>query len=105
MTSERRYSPRYPFFASVEITESQTGTRLTGRTSELSLHGCYLDIMNPIAVGRIVKIQIINQSQTFEANGHVIYSQSSMGMGVSFDEMGTDHQLTLEKWLSKLRGS
>jgi hypothetical protein len=105
MNSERRRSPRYPFFASVEITEPQTGVHLIGRTSELSLHGCYFDMMNPLPSGSIVKVQILNHEQTFEAKGHVIYSQSNMGMGVVFDEVEADHQQTLEKWLAKLEGT
>lgn len=105
MTSERRRSLRYPFFASVEITEFPTGIRLTCRTSELSLQGCYFDMMNPLPNGSIVNVQITNHKQTFEARGHVIYSQSQMGMGVVFDDVGADQQLTLEKWLAKLRGA
>ena len=105
MTSEKRNSPRYPFFASTEITEPQTGVHLIGRTSELSLHGCYFDMMNPLPPGSIVKIQILNHKQTFEAKGHVIYSQSNMGMGVAFDEVDAGHQLVLESWLNKLQGS
>jgi hypothetical protein len=41
MSSEGRRSPRFAFYASAEITELRTQTRLTARTSELSRHGCY----------------------------------------------------------------
>lgn len=105
MTSERRRSARYPFFASAEITEPQTGVHLIVRTSELTLHGCYFDMMNPLPSGSVVKVQILDHDQTFETKGHVIYSQANMGMGVVFDEVGAGHQLTLEKWLTKLRGA
>jgi hypothetical protein len=76
--------------------------RLTGRTSELSLHGCYFDMMNPLPVGNAVKIVIRHEAQIFEAAGHVIYSQSNVGMGVAFDEVQVDHQVVLEAWMSKL---
>jgi hypothetical protein len=45
--SERREVPRYPFVASAEQIDVNTGTQLSARVSELSLKGCYLDTLNP----------------------------------------------------------
>ena len=59
---------------------------MEGRTSELSRHGCYFDMMNPLPIGSIVKIEILNHEKKVEATGRVIYSQSNVGMGVAFDE-------------------
>jgi hypothetical protein len=105
MSSEGRRSPRFAFYASAEITELQTQTRLTARTSELSRHGCYMDMVNPLPLGTTVKIQLIHHEQTFDATGRVIYSQLNMGMGVAFDEIAVDQVVTLEKWLNDLSGS
>ena len=101
MCSVRR-SPRFPFYASAEITEFPTQVRLTTRTSELSRH---IDVMNPLPLGTAVKIQIIHHEQTFDATAHVIYSQPNMGMGVAFDEIEVGQVPALEKWLSDLSGS
>jgi len=103
MTSERRRSTRFPFFASAEVTDLRTGVRLTSRTSELSEHGCYFDMMNPLPNGSVVKLLITNHEQTFEAEGHIVYAQSNMGMGVTFDKMDAVHQRTLHEWVAKLR--
>ena len=100
MTSNLRRSPRYPFFASAEITEVESRMRLTGRTSELSRHGCYLDMMNPLTSKSVVEIQIVHDGQTFRAKGHVVYSESNVGMGATFDEMTPDHEKILEQWMS-----
>jgi PilZ domain-containing protein len=102
---ERRRGPRYPFFASAQITELQTKVVMTARTSELSRHGCYMDMLNPLPLGTPVKIQITYQEQAIDATGRVIYSQPNMGMGVSFDEMQTDHEALLEKWVDAVRGN
>jgi hypothetical protein len=104
MISAQRRSPRYPFFASAKIIEQRTGVRLEGRTSELSRHGCYFDMMNPLPIGSIVKVEILNHEKKVEATGRVIYSQSNMGMGVAFDEVGPSDALILENWLLQLRG-
>jgi hypothetical protein len=105
MSSEGRRSPRYPFYASAQITELRTQTRLTARTSELSRHGCYMDMVNPLPLGTTVKIQLIHHEQTFDGTGRVIYSQPNMGMGVAFDEIEVGQVVTLEKWLNDLSGS
>ena len=105
MSSENRRSPRFAFYASAEIMELQTQTRLTARTSELSRHGCYMDMVNPLPIGTTVRIKFIHHEQTFEATGRVIYPQPNMGMGVAFDEIEVCQVVTLEKWLSDLSGS
>jgi hypothetical protein len=105
MGSQVRRCPRYPFYASAEIEEQKTQTRLTTRTSELSRYGCYLDMLNPLPLGTAVKIEILYNEQTFDALGRVIYSQPNMGMGVAFDDMETPQEQTLANWLSHLRES
>lgn len=102
---ERRRGPRYPFFASAQITELQTKVGMTARTSELSRHGCYMDMLNPLPLGTPVRVQITYQEQTIDTMGRVIYSQSNMGMGVSFDEMKAEAEALLEKWFDEARGN
>jgi PilZ domain len=105
MSSEGRRSPRFAFYASAEITELRTQTRLTGRTSELSRRGCYMDIVNQLPIGTTVKVKLSHHEQTVEAIARVIYPQPNMGMGVAFDEIEVGQVVTLEKWLNDLSGS
>ena len=105
MTSDLRRSPRHPFFASAEITELDTGMHINGRTSELSRHGCYMDMMNPLSTKSLVAIQIVHDGQTFQARGHVVYSQSNVGMGATFDEMTPEHEKLLEQWMNSFQSS
>lgn len=50
----------------------------------------------------MVRVRILNHEQTFEAKGHVVYTQSNMGMGVAFDEVQASHQLVLGDWVQQL---
>lgn len=102
MTTDLRRAPRFPFFASADITELRSQTRLTARTSELSRYGCYMDMMNPLPLGTSVRIVILYHEQSFSANGAVVYSQSNMGMGVAFNQMDSGQETILEKWLTEL---
>ena len=103
MDSDLRRSPRYPFYASAEITELQTKTGLTARTSELSRHGCYMDMMNPFPLATKVRICITHQDENFEATGTVVYAQPNIGMGVSFEVAQPKDDATIEKWLEALK--
>ncbi len=105
MGSRVRRCPRFPFYASAEVVELKTQTRMATRTSELSRYGCYLDMLNPLPLGTTVIVQILYNQQTFGTSGRVIYSQHNMGMGVAFDEIEAPQEQTLQKWLSALQVS
>jgi hypothetical protein len=59
---ERRLTPRYSFIASAELVDAKSGTGIATRISELSLQGCYLDMVNPFPVGTIVLIKISSKT-------------------------------------------
>ncbi len=67
--------------------------RIASRVSELSLHGCYLDMMNPF--------KIAAGDSFFEAKARIIYEQPNMGAGVGFLEIGPESQAALERWLDE----
>ena len=50
----------------------------------------------------IIKVEIVNHEKTLESRGHVIYSQSNMGMAVAFDELSARDTQILENWLHQL---
>jgi hypothetical protein len=96
---EKRRSPRYSFVASAELIEEKADVRIASRVSELSLHGCYLDMMNPFPTGTMVLVKITAGDAFFEAKSEIIYSQPNMGAGVRFLQVKTDSQAVLELWL------
>lgn len=96
---EKRRSPRYSFIASAELIEEKADVRIASRVSELSLHGCYLDMMNPFPTGTIVLVKIAAGDAFFEAKSRVVYSQPNMGAGVGFLEIAPGSQEVLERWL------
>jgi hypothetical protein len=99
MESERRGSPRYPFFASAEVTELTSGARLKASTSDIGSNGCYLDTINPLPPGTIISIQITYQGKVFEAGGVVAHSHPNMGMGVKFIALESGCSDLLGTWL------
>jgi hypothetical protein len=96
---EKRRSPRYSFIASAELIEVRADVRIVSRVSELSLHGCYLDMMNPFPKGTSVLVKIAAGDSFFEAKSEIIYSQPNMGAGVRFQQVEPASQAALERWL------
>jgi len=102
MDSERRQAPRYPFIAEAEVTEIASDTKLVAKTSDLSVGGCFLDMLNPSPQGTDVRVRISHQGATFTALGRVAFILPNMGMGVVFTSIEHDHQVILQKWIANL---
>jgi PilZ domain len=98
---ERRRAPRYPFIANAEITETQSQARMQTRVTEISLYGCYFDMVNPLPEKTPVHVKIFCDDGFFEADGTVIYTQPNFGMGVTFREVPPFFMSVLKKWLLK----
>jgi hypothetical protein len=99
---EKRRSPRYQFIASAELVEERSDVRIATRVSELSRHGCYLDMMNPFPTHTPVLVKISAGEAFFEARGKIVYSQLNMGAGVSFQEIEPQYVEVLERWLDEM---
>jgi hypothetical protein len=102
MDSERRRAPRYPFIADAEVIETASDTKLGAKTSDLSIGGCFLDMLNPSPVVTDVRVRISHANTTFTALGKVVFILQRMGMGVVFTSIEDNQLAILQKWLSEL---
>jgi hypothetical protein len=96
---DRRQTPRFPFVANAEISETVSGTRILTRVTEISMHGCYLDMMNPLPKGTQVFVKIFTKTDFFEASATVVFSQAHLGVGVTFYDVSRHFLPTLQRWL------
>ena len=99
VTVERRIAPRYPMVLSAEVVELPRGARLSARTSDISLTGCYIDTLNPIPQGSEIRLRITHNDEVFEAGGRVVYVSYALGMGVTFTKMTEEQKARLVSWL------
>lgn len=100
--AQKRAVRRCSLVASAEVTELSSGTRLSGRTWELSVGGCYLDTLNPFPKGTAVGLRIVRDQGVFETKARVAYCDPASGMGLAFTEMTPDQRLLLETWLAEI---
>lgn len=91
MEQERRCAPRYPFVAHAELSDEERTTYLKVRVSDLSLSGCYLDMIHPLPAGTQIVLYVTDDSGSFQARGKVVYSLPNLGSGVAF--LGVDPAL------------
>jgi len=97
---DRRLTPRYPFIASAEVADEQSGAGIATRVSELSLHGCYLDMVNPLPMRTNVLVTISSGNDSFRAKGRIVYVHPGIGAGVIFLEVPLSSQSVLQRWLA-----
>jgi hypothetical protein len=101
----RRAEKRYPFTASAEIVDLNTQVKIDARTSDLSSGGCYVDTMNPLALGTEVSVKLSRGGVAFEANARVNYSQPGVGMGIAFAAIGVEQRAVLDYWIAEASGA
>lgn len=99
---KRRAVRRCPFVASAEVTDVSSETRISARTSELAVGGCYIETLNPFPEGTLVQVRILRDQGVFEATAKVVYAHSNSGMGLAFSEMLPNHRSLLEDWLAEI---
>jgi len=102
--AEQRTVPRYMFAATVDIVEPLSDMHFSGRVSEISRKGCYVDILNTLPRETAVQLRVSRDKGTFMTDGKIIYVQDGMGMGVGFANMPPDQLEILDSWLDELKG-
>jgi hypothetical protein len=102
--NERRRNLRFPVIAMVEVVDIKSQAKITGRTNDVGLGGCYVDTLSPFPVDSSVKLVIERDAKTFAAEGKVIFSQHGMGMGIAFTSATRGDVRLFQKWILELSG-
>lgn len=101
MQTERRRTPRYPFIAMAEIFDERENARKSTKISDLSRHGCYVEMADPFPQGTNVTIEIYTETESLETHATVAYLEPKEGMGLTFGEMPEYYANTLKRWLKE----
>jgi len=102
--SNRRAVPRFNLIATAEIIEPASDVRMSGRISEISRNGCYVDLLNTLPAQTVIHVRISRDRGNFESPGKIIYVQDGMGMGVGFVNTPAEQLETLDSWLAESPG-
>jgi hypothetical protein len=102
---DRRYAIRFPFAADVELIDMESGARVDGVTSDLSLGGCFICTSKPLAIGTRIRMTLSRKDQTFEALAMVRILKPRIGMGVEFIDVDATSHEVLTRWIEQVRQS
>jgi hypothetical protein len=102
--AERRGTTRHMITMGADVVEFSSGARFSTRTTDLGTGGCFVDTTYPFAVGSKLRLKLHKGKASFEILGTVVYSQTGLGMGIAFDQISPEQQVSLAKWLSEVTG-
>jgi hypothetical protein len=103
MRTERRCEERHPFIALAEIVDEDENARTSSKITDLSLHGCYVETVNPFQQGTNVVVEIYTETESLETPATVAFLKAKRGMGLSFKDMPESCAHTLHGWLKQAR--
>ena len=100
---ERRKHPRYPVSGGgAEVRQQGVDSRIWARLTDISLGGCYLEIMSPLPVLTYVNLGLTLDEQHLNAKGQVVVSHPHFGMGVQYIDLSVADRQMLESWIAVL---
>jgi len=88
--ADRRKYPRHSCRIEALVTDEATSSRLPARVTDLSLGGCYVEMLSPLPLGALVELILNPGDTTLQVRGKVRTSQMGMGMGVAFTGMSPE---------------
>lgn len=87
---DRRKYARHSCRIEALVTDEGTATRLPARVTDISLSGCYVEMLSPLPLGSLVELTLNPGGTTLQISGKVRMSQMGMGMGVAFTGMSPE---------------
>ncbi|HXX44327.1 MAG TPA: PilZ domain-containing protein [Candidatus Acidoferrales bacterium] len=95
---ERRQFARHPCRIDARVKVDDGSVSLPGKIEDISLGGCYVEMLAPLPAETIVRISFKLDSEELEPRGRVCSSQIGAGMGIEFTSLKPDEFEALRKF-------
>ena len=102
---ERRRHPRYHCSGTVDIREQGNEMAISARVNELSLCGCYIEMMSPLRLATCIRLELSLNRSNIAVEGIVRYSQPQFGMGIEFMKVAPAEAEKLQRVIGELSGA
>jgi hypothetical protein len=103
--ADRRAKPRRMCKGSSSIRQSKTRFPLGASVTDISMSGCYVELMNTLPIGTKVTLTLRVVDLTVNCAAEVRTSHPGVGMGMEFEPMSTADRSALEKAIARLSSS
>ena len=101
-SSERRQSPRYKCQGSAEFRVDGSDVRTWGTFTDLSMHGCYIEMTATYPVGAVVNLGLGLGGLHVDVKGEVRVSYPFLGIGVAFRDVSEESVARLREMVRSL---
>jgi len=101
---ERREGPRLRCAGSAEFRASGSDVRMWGTLTDISLHGCYVEMNTTFPVGTRVDLVLKSFGIGIHTPGTVRATYPFLGMGISFNDIEIEEHQRLKQLLAALAG-
>ena len=95
---ERREYPRYFASFEIEIKELDGSFPARGTTTDVSLGGCYVATIFPLAVGSQVHFTMQVAGESIKGRGSIQTCHPGVGMGIRFIDLPDRDKRLLERY-------
>lgn len=96
--TERRQFARHACRVPGEVAMRGDSMRIPGTVIDISLGGCYIEMLSPLPVGADVDLSLTPGDAMLHIAGKVRSSQNGMGMGLSFTGISSEDFETLRQF-------
>jgi c-di-GMP-binding flagellar brake protein YcgR len=96
-SSERRGYVRQQVRVEAEVIGLEDGVRLRGVVVDISMTGCFVEMLSPLSVGSAVSITLESGDERMRSRGEVRSGLPGMGIGIQFKEMDENSQKALRQ--------
>lgn len=100
--NERRRAPRFKCEGSAEFRVGGTDVRTWGTFTDLSVHGCYIEMTATFPVGAMVDLVLGLNGFRVNVKGEVRVSYPFLGIGVAFRELSPESERELRAMVRSL---
>lgn len=102
---DRRYCIRYPFAADAVLLDMESGARVEGVTSDISMGGAFVCTSRPLPSNTRLRITLTRKDQSVEALGVVRIVKPRIGLGVEFIDLDAPYHEMLRRWIEQVSKS
>jgi hypothetical protein len=102
MEDRKPRAPRSSVAVAAEVFDMQTGQSISGKTSDLSVGGCYLETAKPMPLRTAVRLQLSHNASKITVFGDVLRSDPAKGMAIKFRTIEPSQMDILKRWFFSL---
>lgn len=100
--TDRRHHPRYTLQIPIDLRREDSGDCQHLETTDLSLGGCYVRLMHPLALATYVRVTLWIEEAPVPIRGRVVTRHPQYGNGIMFLDLEDTGDQILARYLGAI---